>query len=136
MPETKQPTKQCVKADGLTQRKRIQSQLQKGLLPSNVALEDEPPEGQLKILTTIETIERCTVSCVRKLRPWEYRIKGCEHLARRIRDAKALRKVGSTFAECRSKSNAQPTFTAIFEPIQEGSDRFCAAISSMDMVPS
>ncbi|UYV84057.1 hypothetical protein LAZ67_X001002 [Cordylochernes scorpioides] len=90
------------------------------------------------ILTEVQPHQRGQVTkrgCGTFLRTWEYRIKGCEHLARRIRDAIALRKVGATFAECRSKSNAQPTFTAIFEQIQEGSDRFCAAISSKDMVP-
>ncbi|UYV83708.1 hypothetical protein LAZ67_23002187 [Cordylochernes scorpioides] len=54
--------------------------------------------------------------------------QGVEHLTRRIVDAKALCKVGAAFSECISRVNAQTTFAAMFEPIKEGFDRFCAAI--------
>ena len=54
---------------------------------------------------------------------WAYQKKGYEHLAQRIRNAKTLRKMGVTFAECRSKANAQTTFAAMFVGlIQEISD--------------
>ena len=39
--------------------------------------------------------------------------KGAKHLAQRIRDVEALHNVGATFAECRSKANAQTTFADV-----------------------
>lgn len=36
-----------------------------------------------------------------------FRTKDAKHLAQRIRDAKVLPNMGTTFAECRSKANAQ-----------------------------
>ncbi|UYV70132.1 hypothetical protein LAZ67_7001923 [Cordylochernes scorpioides] len=60
------------------------------------------------------------------------RRKDAEHLARRIRDAKALCKVVAASAECRSKENSQTTLTVMFGPIQEGSNRFCEVICPVD----
>ncbi|UYV74233.1 hypothetical protein LAZ67_11002555 [Cordylochernes scorpioides] len=65
------------------------------------------------------------------LRPWKR--KGEEYLARRIRDAKALHKVGAAIAECRSKANVQTTSAGMFGSIQEGSHRICAAILQPSM---
>ncbi|UYV82323.1 hypothetical protein LAZ67_21001707 [Cordylochernes scorpioides] len=67
----------------LLQFQKWEAEFKRGrTLPENDTRERRP-----KTATTSETIEKVTISC------WTIGEKGAEHLAQRIRDAKALRKV-------------------------------------------
>lgn len=81
------------------------------------SLKDDPHERQSKTVTTPKTIKKVHDMQI-KMSCGEIGRKVAKHFAQRIRNAKAVPKMGSAFAKCRSKANAQMTCAAMFRPIQ------------------
>ena len=90
-------------------------------------LEDGPREEWPKTATTPETIEKVHIIVLD-----DRRVKVCEiaeavgileeRMQNILHEGLGMRKMGTAFAECRSKANARPIFAAMYGPIQEGSD--------------
>ncbi|UYV80334.1 hypothetical protein LAZ67_18002480 [Cordylochernes scorpioides] len=74
--------------------------------------------------------KRFTISCWTIGDRGNIEERGAEHFARRIRDVKALRKVGSAFAECRSK--AKTTFIQCLDRLKRDLTDIVRRIVTMD----
>ncbi|UYV83869.1 hypothetical protein LAZ67_X000475 [Cordylochernes scorpioides] len=96
--------------------------LQRGINPNycryqskgvRTSLEDDPHEGRPKSATTLDTIKKVhfvrlddkEVKVCEIAMAMEYRKKGCRTSCTKNWNAKAQHKVGSSFAEFRSKAN-------------------------------
>lgn len=95
-----------------------------GFKCDHTSLEDDRREGQPKNATTPETIEKVQNivlddRLVKVNAIADAMGEGCKiAFVQRIRDVKALCKVGNAFVEFRSKTNVQMTFASMYVPIQ------------------